>query len=63
MSKIRTTLKTLLSSVAKCDAKVTATNKQDRVWCIKKVVLEYSHDVSLRKARKLKVNKSISLHI
>ena len=63
MSKIPPTLKTLQSSEAKCDAKVTATKKEDGVWCINKVVLEHSHDLSPTKARKLRVNKSISLHV
>ena len=63
VSKIPPTLKTLPSSVAKCNAKVTTTKRQDGVWCINKVILEHSHDLSLRKVRKLKVNKNISLHV
>ena len=60
---IPSSLKTFPSSVAKCDAKVTTTKIEDGVWCINKVVLEHSHDLSPTKARKLRVNKSISLHV
>ena len=63
VSKIPPTLKILPGNVAKCYAKVRATKRQDGVWCINKIVLEHSHDVSSRKARKLRVNKNISLHI
>ena len=63
VSKISPALKTLSINIAKYDAKVTTSKRQNGVWCIKKVVLDHSHDLSPTKARMFNENKSISLHM
>ena len=61
--KIPSTIKTFLISGAQCDAKITVSRRENGVWCIKKVILDHSHDLSPTKSRKFNMNKSISLHV
>ena len=53
----------LPTSLAKCNAKIKASKKENGVWCVKKVILDHSHDLNLTKARKFNLNKTISLHM
>ena len=61
--KISSTIKTFPTSGAQCDAKITVSRGESGVWCIKKVILDHSHDLSPTKSRFFNMNKSMSLHV
>lgn len=63
MSKVPPTLKTIPTSVAKCDAKIITSKRENGVQCLKKVILEYYHDLTPIKVRMFNMNKSTSLHV
>ena len=63
MHQKKSTIKTFPTSAAQCDAKITVSRGESGVWCIKKVILDHSHDLSPTKSRFFNMNKSISLHV